>query len=63
MKPFRFVHTADLHLDSPFSGISYVDERVAERLREATFQTFDNIVDLCIERAVAFLLVAGDVYV
>lgn len=62
MKPFRFVHTADLHLDSPFSGISYVDERVAERLREATFQTFDNIVDLCIERAVAFLLVAGDVY-
>jgi exonuclease SbcD len=62
MKPFRFVHTADLHLDSPFSGISYVDERVAERLREATFQTFDHIVDLCMERAVAFLLVAGDVY-
>jgi len=62
MKPFKFVHTADLHLDSPFSGISYVDERVAERLREATFQTFDRIVDLCIERAVAFLLVAGDVY-
>jgi len=62
MKPFRFVHTADLHLDSPFSGISYVDERVAERLREATFQTFDRIVDLCIERDVAFLLIAGDVY-
>jgi DNA repair exonuclease SbcCD nuclease subunit len=62
MKPFKFAHTADLHLDSPFSGISYINERVAERLREATFQTFDRIVDLCLEHAVVFLLVAGDVY-
>jgi exonuclease SbcD len=62
MEPFKFVHAADLHLDSPFSGITYINERVAERLREATFRTFDRIVDLCLEHAVAFLLVAGDVY-
>jgi len=62
VKSFKFVHTADLHLDSPFGGISEVDEHVGERLREATFETFDRIINLCLEHDVAFLLVAGDVY-
>ena len=62
MEPFKFVHTADLHLDTPFSGISEVDEQIAARLRDATLQTFDNIVELCLQQKVAFLLVAGDVY-
>ena len=62
MRPFTFVHAADLHLDSPFVGIQDVDEDIAERLREATFSTFRHIVDLCIEREVNFLLVAGDIY-
>jgi len=28
---FRFVHAADLHLDTPFEGIAKADERVARR--------------------------------
>ncbi|GAH49465.1 unnamed protein product, partial [marine sediment metagenome] len=62
MRPFTFVHAADLHLDSPFVGIQDVDEEIAERLREATFSTFRHIVDLCVEREVDFVLVAGDIY-
>ncbi len=62
MESFKFVHTADLHLDTPFSGISEVNEEIAGRLRDATLQTFDNIVELCLQHKVAFLLVAGDVY-
>jgi exonuclease SbcD len=62
VKPFSFVHTADLHLDSPFIGLRDVDEKVLHKIREATFQTFDRIVDLCVERSADFLLVAGDVY-
>ena len=62
MTAFRFVHTADLHLDSPFVGLQEVNDQVASELREATFRTFDRIVDLCLERAADFLLVAGDVY-
>ena len=62
MEPFKFVHTADLHLDTPFGGISEVDEQIAVRLRDATLRTFDNIVELCLQQKVAFLLVAGDVY-
>ena len=36
--------------------------RIADELREATFKAFDSVIDLCIHRAVNFLLVAGDVY-
>ncbi len=62
MTAFRFVHTGDLHLDSPFVGLQDIDERVARELREATFQTFDRIVALCLEGNADFLLVAGDIY-
>jgi DNA repair exonuclease SbcCD nuclease subunit len=62
MTRFSFVHASDLHLDSPFAGVTATAPEVAERLRTATFDAFDNIVRLCIERRVDFLLVAGDVY-
>jgi len=62
MERFSFVHTADLHLDSPFVGLKEVDEKIAKLLQSATFRAFENIVSLCIERKVDFLLVAGDVY-
>ncbi|MCH8910187.1 MAG: DNA repair exonuclease [Chloroflexi bacterium] len=62
MDSFRFVHAADLHIDSPFSGIGDVDGRVATRLREATYEAFQNLVDLCISTDADFLVIAGDVY-
>jgi DNA repair protein SbcD/Mre11 len=65
MPPFSFVHAADLHLDSPFIGISRLPDdhkHVAETLRQATFKAFEAVVDLCIDRQADFLLVAGDVY-
>lgn len=62
MEPFKFVHTADLHLDTPFSGMAEVNREIAARLRDATLQAFDNIVALCLQHEAAFLLVAGDIY-
>ncbi|MBN2433473.1 MAG: DNA repair exonuclease [Acidobacteria bacterium] len=62
MKPVTFVHTADLHLDSPFQGLGQVAPTIAEQLRRATFDAFGNIVNLCIERQADFLLIAGDVF-
>jgi exonuclease SbcD len=62
MKPFSFIHTADLHLDSPFSGLRQVGVTVASLIKDATFRAFDNVVDLAIRRKVDFFLVAGDVY-
>ena len=59
----RFVHAADLHLDSPFTGIrASAPENVARALYSATFDSYRNIIDLCISEQVDALLVAGDIY-
>jgi len=62
MQSFSFIHCGDLHLDSPFKGLSAEDPQVARRLGSATFEAFDRLVDLCVRRRADFLLVAGDVF-
>ena len=57
-----FVHAADLHLDAPFRRVDAADPRVRDACVEATFTAFDRIVDVCLERGAAFLIVAGDAY-
>jgi DNA repair exonuclease SbcCD nuclease subunit len=59
---FRFVHTADLHIDSPVRGLSSRNEKIGQRVRDAGYQALDNLVNLCITEQVDFLLIAGDVY-
>lgn len=59
---FQFMHAADLHLDTPFTGMHRVDANLVETLRDATTQAFENLVEAAIERAVAFVVIAGDVY-
>jgi len=59
---FSFVHAADLHLDSPFRGVTAKSPIIAELLRSATFEAYSSLIDLCIENRVQFLLVSGDVY-
>ena len=63
MTRIRFVHAADLHLDSPFVGIKAVaPDNVARALHDATFTAYENIIKLCIDERVDALLIAGDVY-
>ena len=63
MTQLRFVHAADLHLDSPFTGMrAEAPSNVADALYSATFDAYDNIIDLCISESVDALLVAGDIY-
>jgi DNA repair exonuclease SbcCD nuclease subunit len=62
MPKFSFVHTADLHLDSPFSALNVDNPDLARTLRSATFEAYDTVIQLCLKEQVDFLLVAGDVY-
>ena len=62
MTQLRFVHAADLHLDSPFKGLREVSPDVAQTLYTATFDAYDNIINLCLNERVDALLVAGDVF-
>lgn len=59
---FRFVHAADLHIDSPFSGLREASPEIASRLQNSTFDAFRNLIDLCLEERVDFLVIAGDIY-
>lgn len=59
---FRFLHTADIHLDSPLKGLETHEDAPVEEIRGATRRAFDNLVDLAIEEDVAFVLIAGDLY-
>ncbi len=58
----RFIHAADIHLDSPLRGLESYPGAPADRLRIATRQAFDRVVDLCLEERVDFLIVAGDLF-
>ncbi len=55
----RFVHVADVHLDTSFAGRS---EAVRRRLREASREAFRRAVDLAIREDVHAFLIAGDLF-
>ncbi|MBN8449390.1 MAG: DNA repair exonuclease [Candidatus Accumulibacter sp.] len=58
----RFIHCADIHLDSPLRGLELYDGAPAEEMRHATRRAFANVVDLAIERSADFVLIAGDIF-
>ena len=60
--PFRFVHTADIHLDSPLRSLALLDPQLAEAVGAATRRAFERIVDLCLDENADALMIAGDLY-
>jgi len=58
----KFLHAADLHIDSPLLGLDDYDGAPVERLRGATRQALVAMVDLAIAQAADLVLLAGDVY-
>ena len=58
----KFVHAADIHLDSPLHGLERYEGAPVEELRGATRRAFDNLVELAIGEGVGFVLLAGDLY-
>ena len=62
MARWRFVHAADLHLDSPFVGLAQVHPQLREALVSATFDSLRRLVDLCLASRAEFLLLAGDLF-
>ena len=58
----RFIHCADIHLDSPLRGLELYEGAPADEMRQATRRAFANVIDLAIERSVDFVLFAGDIF-
>ena len=59
---FKFVHCADLHLGSPFSGVRKLDPDAARKLALAPFSAFDRLADAALENRALFMVLSGDVF-
>ncbi|WP_296435738.1 MULTISPECIES: metallophosphoesterase family protein [unclassified Rhizobium] len=59
---FRFVHTADIHLDSPLKSLALLNSELSELIGLATRRSFVQTIDLCLEERVDALIIAGDLY-
>ncbi len=62
MIPFRFLHAADLHLDSRFAGLAHISPAIRSYLRESTFAALGRLVRVAIQENVDFIVISGDVY-
>lgn len=61
MSSYKFLHAADIHLDSPLKGLESYPDAPVEQIRSATRRAFDNMVNLATEEQVSFVLLAGDI--
>lgn len=62
MPTFRFIHTADIHLDSALKGLAGQEGSAADRIRTATRGAFEDLVGQSLQEEVAFVIIAGDLY-
>ena len=59
---FKFLHAADIHLDSALHGLARYEGAPVDDVRSATRRAFDNLIELAITESVDFVLLAGDLY-
>lgn len=58
----KFIHAADIHLDSPLRGLAAYPDAPAHLLRTATRDAFNNLISEAIAEQVDFMVIAGDLY-
>ena len=58
----KFIHAADIHLDSPLRGLENYEGAPVEEIRGATRRAFMNLIQLATEEEVSFVIISGDMY-
>ena len=59
---FKFLHAADLHLDSPLQGLAAKSAGLAERIEDASRRALDQLVDTAVTEGCRFVVLAGDIF-
>ncbi|MCE5222183.1 MAG: DNA repair exonuclease [Clostridium sp.] len=59
MKKIKVLHSADIHFDTPFSGMT---PKQALKNKEELKQVFENIIKMTLEKEIDILLIAGDIF-
>lgn len=62
MRTFRFIHAADIHLDSPLRGLGRYEGLPVEEIRRASRTAFDNLIRFALAEKVDFVVISGDLY-
>lgn len=58
----RLLVSADIHLGSPIRSVALRNPDLGERLKQASRDTFVNIVDMAISEQIDALVLAGDIF-
>jgi DNA repair exonuclease SbcCD nuclease subunit len=58
----KFIHAADLHLDTPFASIKNYSKQLQNSLRKSTYTAATKVFDTAIRENVDFVILAGDTY-
>ncbi|HEX5443829.1 MAG TPA: DNA repair exonuclease [Pirellulales bacterium] len=61
LRPLRFIHTSDWHLERPISGVTEAPDALRSLLCDAPYLAALRVVDAAIAENVDFLLLAGDI--
>src|SRR5947208_1570745 len=59
---FKFIHAADIHLDSPLRGLERYEGAPIDQIRGATRRALENLIALALREEVAFVVLSGDLY-
>lgn len=59
--PFRFIHAADLHLESPVTGLSYLPEHLQAKVLGAPKEAAERLFKEALAEKVDFVLLVGGV--
>jgi len=59
MKKIKILHSADIHFDTPFSGMT---PKEALKSKEELKQVFEKIIKMTLENEIDILLIAGDIF-
>lgn len=58
----KFLHIADVHLDSPFLGLSFLPSELFCQIKNAIQSSFEKAVNFAIDNDVDLVLLAGDTF-
>ena len=62
MSQFKFIHAADLHIESPYKGVSHMNEALGNALVEHGIRAYEKLIQTAIDENIDFLLIAGDCF-
>lgn len=58
----KFIHCADVHLDTPLQGLAEYPGAPLNEIRNATRRAFEKVLEAALTEKVDFLIIAGDLY-